>query len=434
MKKNAIIFSLISMVFLVSAVQAASTVSLTSLEDAVNSVYVSSVTLDPEVFYPGETGTVTVHLNNSGTMTVTLGSPMIYDPNIEVHNADSFTAKSRIGGGDNVDYTFQVSVNASAGKNTFFPIFSVNPDVGNAVHASFPLKTDSGDLEASVSGQPDTFTRDNSGQVNLTLINPRDAAIQNIHISATGTGLAVNPSDSYVSNLGALNSTTLIFSVTPSQDSNLFFNISFTSSGTVHNTDVMIPVTLGVDKTAAVPVVNNPSLSTKGSYYDLTADISNAGVSDAKGVIVTVSSPAKPTGTYPEYAVGTLSADDASSFEVTFTSNDLSNVPLEITWKDASGNNYNTTKVLDLSSSGSGSGTSGSGSGSGTSVTSAGSATGSSSGSGGMSSSRPGFSLFGGSESGLSAFYPVIAGGIVIVIAAVLWVKRRSILAKIKKQ
>ncbi|MEN6611487.1 MAG: hypothetical protein ABFC24_11640 [Methanoregulaceae archaeon] len=422
------------MVLMVTAAQAASTVSLTTLGDAVNQVYVSSVTLDPAVFYPGETGTVTVRLTNSGTMTVTLGSPVIYDPNIEVENAGSFTTKSHVGGGDTVDYVFKVSVNSSSGKNTYFPVFSVNPDIGNAVHASFPLKTDSNDLQASVSGQPDTFTLDNAGMVNLTLINPRDAAIENIHISASGPGLAVNPSDTYVSSLNALNSSTIKFSVTPGQNSNLDFNISFTSAGTVHSTTVQIPITLGVDKKAAVPVVNNPSLTTKSSYYDLTADITNAGVSDAKGVIVTVGSPAKATGTYAEYAVGTLSADDSSSFEVTFTCDDLSSVPLEITWKDSSGNNYNTTKVLDLSTSSS-SGTSTKASSSTSSSSTSGESSSEMGGmSGGPGGSSGGGSLFGASGSGLSAFYPIIAGGVILVIAAVLLVKRKWILAKIKKQ
>ena len=64
--------------------------------------------------------------------------------------------------------------------------------------------------------------------------------------------------------------------------------------------------------------------------YDVTGDITNTGISDANGLVVTVGSPAKGTGTYPEYAVGSLAADDSSSFEVTFTSTDLSSVPLVI--------------------------------------------------------------------------------------------------------
>ena len=50
------------------------------------------------------------------------------------------------------------------------------------------------------------------------------------------------------------------------------------------------------------------------------------------------------------YAIGSIASDDSGSFDVTFTANDLSAVPLVVSWKDSSGNDYNITKTLDLSS------------------------------------------------------------------------------------
>ncbi|MEN6611488.1 MAG: hypothetical protein ABFC24_11645 [Methanoregulaceae archaeon] len=445
MKKKSIGIGFILIVLLVTAAQAtspagtASTVTVTTIQDAVTQIFVSSVTLDPEIFYPGETGTVTVHVTNGGNATVCLGNPTITDPHIKVYDDDTLKSKTYIGGGGTADFAFKISVSSASGKNTYFPIFSVTPDVGTAVHESFELQTDSNDLQASVTGKPDTFTLDNAGTVNLTFMNPREAAIKNIHVSATGPDLTINPTDQYISSLETLNSSTLGFSVTPGQNSNLTFNISYASSDNVYYKNVILPVSLGVDKTAAVPVVNNPSLTTKNSYYDLTADITNAGISDAKGLVVTVGSPATATGTYTEYAVGSLAADDSSSFEITFTCEDLSNVPLEISWKDSQGNNYNTTKVMDFSTISSGTGTSGSSlkkSSSSTTFSSSmsGGSGGNMGGPGGSGGGPSGGGLFGSSGSGLSAFYPIIAGGILIVLAAVLWVKRKWILAKIKKQ
>ena len=44
-------------------------------------------------------------------------------------------------------------------------------------------------------------------------------------------------------------------------------------------------------------------------------------------------------------------------------------------------------------------------------------------------------SLFSGSRgTGISAFYPVIAGGIILVVGIVLWTKRKWLSAKLKKQ
>ena len=136
----------------------------------------------------------------------------------------------------------------------------------------------------------------------------------------------------------------MTFGIIPHQASNLTFHISYQNGANTHTTDVVLPITIGQDKTAAVPVVNNVVLSSSGNTYEITGDITNAGVSDAKGVVVTVGSPAKGAGTYPEYAIGSIASDDSGSFDVTFTCNDLSSVPLVVSWKDTDGNDYSLTK------------------------------------------------------------------------------------------
>ena len=102
---------------------------------------------------------------------------------------------------------------------------------------------------------------------------------------------------------------------------------------------------------------------TSGTSYTLTGDVNNAGLTDAKSMVVTVGAPAKAVEPYAQYAIGSLAADDFSSFEITFTSNDLSSVPLVITWKDNDGNSFSSTKNLNLRTNG-GSGATGTVSGS----------------------------------------------------------------------
>ena len=99
---------------------------------------------------------------------------------------------------------------------------------------------------------------------------------------------------------------------------------------------------------AAVPVVNNIVLTSSGSSYKLTGDVNNAGITDAKSMVLTVLSPARPVEPYADYAIGSLASDDFSSFTLTFMSTDLSDVPLQIKWKDADGNSFSTVKNLDL--------------------------------------------------------------------------------------
>lgn len=439
--------SLICLVILAACVASAmaadtstSTSAISSTEAAQNAaaqVYVSGVDLDPSIFYPGEPGTITVHVTNGADQAVTLGDPALIDPNLNVYTKNSFQSKTNVGPGTTVDFIFLVTVDAPEGKNTYFPFFTVTPTVGDSIHGSFKLVTDSREIQSSISSKPDAFTQSNAAKINLSIVNPRDGVLKNIMVTAEGTGLSVSPSQKFIGSLNASSSVELPFSVTPDQASNLTFTISYQASDHTHSTEVILPITLGYDKTAAVPVINNVALTSRGTYYDITGDITNAGISAAKGLVIMVDSPAQGTGKFPEYAIGSLASDDSSSFQLTFTCPDLSQVPLIIRWKDANGNNYAMNKTLDLRSD-----TVSSGTGAGTSVSSGQPV--SSGNSSRMTYGGPGGNMQGGPQgggsilgiggsrgNGISAFYPVIAGGVILVVAIVLWVKRKPIRAKL---
>ena len=317
--------SLICLVLLAACVASAiaadtstSTSSISSTEAAQNAaaqVYVSGVELDPPIFYPGEPGTITVHVTNGADLAVTLGDPAVIDPNLNVYTKNSFQAKTNVGPGTTVDFILLVTVDAPDGKNTYFPFFTVTPSVGDSIHGSFKLVTDSREIQSSISSKPDAFTQSNAAKVNLSIVNPRDGALKNIMVTAEGPGLSVSPSKKFIGSLNASSSVELPFSVTPDQASNLTFTISYQASDHTHTTEVILPITLGYDKTAAVPVINNVALTSKGTYYDITGDVTNAGISAAKGLIILVDSPAQGTGKFPEYAIGSLASDDSSSFE-----------------------------------------------------------------------------------------------------------------------
>jgi hypothetical protein len=424
MKNNSAIVSIFLVLLMVSVIPVASAATTTA-----SMLYVSSVNIDPAVLYPYEQGTVSVTLSNSGNQSVGLSNPNLISDTLTIDKKDSWNTMNYIASGSTITYSFLVS--ATPPDSNHFALFSVETKDGDVFHYPILITVDSTDIMASISDRPEVFPLAIEKTVNLSIINPRAGKIDNVFVTASGSGIEISPSQKYITLLAAQSSVDVPFKVTPSQNSNLTFHISYQSGEVDHSTDVFLPITIGNDKTAAVPVVNNVVLTTKGSYYDMTGDITNTGITDAKGLMVTVGSPAQPTGTYPEYAIGSLSSDDAGSFEVTFTASDLSSVPLVMLWKDAVGNDYSVTKKLNLGSA------SGIGGNSSVSKTSGSTGVGANgyAGAGRTGGNIGGASLFSGSRGGgISSFYPVIAAAILIVIGIVLYTKRKWVAAKFRKQ
>ncbi len=423
---------------MISAVQAAGVNATSSATD----VCVSAVAMDPAEFFPYEEGTISVTLTNTGDQAAVLMNPTILSNQIHILSSDMGTSSmTSIPAGTTATYTFLVRVDPPDG--TYFPLFTVGTS-SSSIHYPITMKVDSKEIGSIISGKPSAFPLSAEEPVNLTVFNPRGGEVKNILVTASGTGVEVNPSQRYVSSLGSESSIDLSFGVTAGQDSNLTFHISYQNGDNTHTSEVFLPVSIGDDKTAAAPVLNNVALTSKGTYYDLTGDITNAGITDAKGLVVTVGSPARGTETYPEYAIGSLASDDSGSFEVTFTCQDLSSVPLVMRWKDEDGNNYDLTKYLDL---GTASGIFDPGTGSGISTGSgstnrSGTATGFSSrgmgGAGVPGGNRAGstsiFGIGGSRGGGLASFYPVIAGTVILIAGIVVWKKRKWVAAKVKRK
>ena len=423
-----------------SSTSSSSSSSTTTNVDSAALVYVSNVTLDPVSFFPGDTGTITVTLTNSGTSAIGLSHPDILSSKLNVDDEDQWETTSYVGAGSTIDYSMIVTAKPPDG--TYYALFSIGTKSGNSIHYPVKIIVDSDPITAAITDKPTSFSPEAEQNVTLTIMNTRDGDVNNVVITPEGSGSDAYPSTKLVSTLAAGSSTDVTFGITPHTASNMTFHVSYENGNNPHSVDVVLPINFGADKTAAVPVVNNVVLSSSGSTYDLTGDITNAGVSDAKGVVVTVSSPAKGTGTYPEYAIGSIASDDSNSFEVTFTTTDLSSVPLLVTWKDSEGNDYSLTKTLDLSSSSVGTYTGSSDSNTKTSSSSFSSGPGGMSGGPGGMSGGPGGSssnsatslLTGSKGGGISSFMPVIIAAIILVAGIVLWKKRKWILLKIKKQ
>src|SRR5512137_702438 len=168
-----IMFLLIGISAAGAATISGNTVSVTNQLDAAALVYVSGYEITPSVFYPGETGTVTVHVTNAANTSVSVSQPNLIEPHVQVVNSGAFATATSIGPGETMDYNFVIT--AVGGDGTYFPLFTVSTTIygAKAINSQIMLKIDSTDVRASISMKPDNFALSRKDMVNVSIVNPR---------------------------------------------------------------------------------------------------------------------------------------------------------------------------------------------------------------------------------------------------------------------
>jgi hypothetical protein len=125
--------------------------------------------------------------------------------------------------------------------------------------------------------------------------------------------------------------------------------VTYNNGNNPHKESMEIPIAFGIDKKQANPVISNVLVKSEGGIYHITGDVNNAGLETANTVMVTSLSPAVPQDPYKAYVVGALKPDDFGSFEVTFSANSTSTIPIQLSYKDSDGNQYNSVQDVKIS-------------------------------------------------------------------------------------
>lgn len=409
------IFSILLMFSGISAVNGAltngNTVAVTDPLDAAALVYVSGYDITPEIFYPGETGTVTIYVTNAANTSVSVSQPNLIEPNIRVINQGAFATATSIGPGETMEYNFVITAGSSDG--TCFPLFTTSTTVygAKAIHSQIRLKIDSTAVRTSISVKPDTFSLSTKDRVNVSVVNPRSGDITNVLIVPHTNGATVSPDEFYVGTLKAGSSVQVPFAITPEKATDVTFQVSYNNGDNKHTADLVLPLNLGDNKMGAQMVVNNIESTSSGSTVTLKGDVTNNGLTDARSVLVTTGSPATPVNPNPVYAIGNLAPDDFSSFEVTYTQKTPGTVPVVVEYKDADGNTFTQRFTYDSNTNGADPGTAGS----------AGVSSGASSG---TTTNRRG-GMFGSFGSGLNQVpvIPIAVGLVALIALVIAWKK-----------
>ena len=411
---------------IIGAGSAATTSTTTDATVAASFVSVSNIVVSPATFFEGDTGTVTVSITNNGDQTVPISHATIFDDNIQLISP-SYDNVMNLGPGITMQYTF--TVKAACPEGIYYPEFYLNfPGAGNLGY-HFKVEVENFPLQVSILQKPDTFSANVQDTIILGIGNPRHGEVDSVSIVPRGYGISFDPSNAFI---GILKSQAFVnesFGITATASTSCVFEVMYRNGANVHSVEITIPITIGFDKRGADLVVNNVGFSPSGSHFTLSGDVTNAGIEDAKSVVVTVTDPAVPVEPNRAYVVGSLKTDDFSSFEITFTARDMTSVPLLVQWKDTDGNLFEKNIVMnlqmaDVSQNSALTGNSGTNTGAGTGGTSS-STTGQRGGGG--------FFVFGGGRStsnggllSLPVIIAIIAAGCIGAGSFVWWRKRQK--------
>jgi hypothetical protein len=283
--KNNRIFIITCVVLLACAMTGFAGADLTqSLAPITGKVFVSSTTYYPEVFFTGDKGTVTFEVMNSNTNTsVMLNHGAFSDPDIRLLS-DTYDFSNPLGPLQSRPFTFSILADGPPGD--YYPTFSLSFFDSNLYHKTL-VQIDNTPLELTLLNKPDTFAEGNKKTIYMLVSNPRKNGVRNVVLVISGNGTGAIPSRSFVGDLAAGASMPVNFTVTPDQPTTAILTVNYDNGDNPHVVTMEIPISFGVDKTQADPVMSNVQVKTDAGIYHVTGDVNNAGLETANTVMVT---------------------------------------------------------------------------------------------------------------------------------------------------
>jgi len=309
-------------------------------------ITVTSSSIDPPILMKGDTGTLTIAIQNNGAEPVAIRSARLFGSGV-VPLSDSYPAVGELGAKNTKTFTF--TVRADGGEGTFYPVFVLDFVNAGSLRYPIPVQVENTPLSISVIKKPDAFSEGRTADVTIRVGNPRPNAASGVQVIPQGTGLKAIPSSAFIGALAPDASGTAVFNLTPAAETTAAFRVVWRNGINTHTADLILPITFDEDKRQADPVITNVEVRQDAKGYRIVGDVMNAGLESARSVIISPGEPATPTDPYRIYIVGTLDPDDASPFEVTLQADaGVTEIPIVIEYRDADGNRYTATTMVDV--------------------------------------------------------------------------------------
>ncbi|MBN1431553.1 MAG: hypothetical protein JW931_02145 [Methanomicrobiaceae archaeon] len=350
-------FRILNVAFFLLLLALASPVTATGDDDK-SMVTVVSYAADPGVMIKGDEGTIKVTIKNNAENPVNINRVRLYSEGIRVIDDTIYDSVGAIGPGNTRDFTFSVIADAKDG--IYYPLFYADFSGSGSLRNPIPVKIDNSGLSVNVIDEPDYYIAGCEKSLTFQVGNPRESQVSGVTVTPVGSLFSENRGF-FIGEIESDGSADAEVSIKPEYEGMMDFIIGYRNGVNRHEQIITLPVSFTPGSKAADPVLVNLKTSFDGSVYTLKGDVSNAGIDDAKNVVITAGEPAEPASPYKRYVAGSLKADDFSGFEINFRSV-KTDVPVLISYRDSDGNIFEKIEIIDLTSAESQEGDDGSGS------------------------------------------------------------------------
>jgi len=313
---------------------------------AAGKVTVTDVDIEPSVLMTGDVGIITFTVENTGDSNVVISDAQLVSKEITVLNSEIYKSSRTIGAGTDMKFTFTILANQP--ENIYYPALYLNYKDAGSLRYNVPVRVEEPQLAVAIAGLPQSFYKGVSSKITLQLGNAKSVNMTGITVVPSGDGIQCNRTSFFIGDLDPHAEKSVGFEIIPSVTTSMRFNISYTCGMNAHQTFYSVPINVGADKLAADPILNNIEITTETTGTKISGDISNAGLSDAYGVVISLESALGEDGNpNQKYAIGTISSGDFESFEL-IVPQGSSKVPVVIQYKDSSGNQFSKSISLDI--------------------------------------------------------------------------------------
>jgi hypothetical protein len=311
-------------------------------------VIIYSYSLSPEVFMPGDSGTLTLTIKNaettntvqststSGTTTTvrtdtiaaTLNNVWIVyatDGTHKVKATLNYEDVGELAPGTSINLNFKIIAEENISEDLYFPTARIDVSSYEDVTYPIPIKVSNATVDLLLTDVPSRISRSGSTLVTLTAVNSRENAVEGVTIIPQSTeGIEFTPNSVYVGSLEADTSSEASFSIKPSNvgDYNISFTVLFKNGDNIHTAQISHTVEVVETSDVAPVFVSVPSSLEQGESTRVSLEIYNAKTESITGVIVTPIT--KAVVSPSQYFIGSMDPDDVFSASFDISTGDLS--------------------------------------------------------------------------------------------------------------